>query len=333
MSALSRIKDGVILRVAASELTGTLPIMKVSDNLTFLAEVMIEQAVALARAELVQRYGEPQSESAGFAVMAYGKLGGLELSYGSDLDLVFVFDGAEGETAGPKVVDNTRFYTRLAQRVVHVLSAQTYSGRLYEVDLRLRPDGDSGLVATTLSSLRRYQRESAWVWEHQALVRTRVVAGDASLKASLEALRAEILAMPRERPAVAAAVCEMREKMRAEHSASGRTGNRFDLKRDSGGIVDIEFVVQYLVLAYANQHIALTQWPDVIRLLDVIEHAGLMSTRDVETLSQAYLAYRSETHALALQGHPAETDIGRFDTHCEQVKQITEALLPGLQAG
>ena len=333
MSALSRIKDGVILRVAASELTGTLPIMKVSDNLTFLAEVMIEQAVALARAELVQRYGEPQSESAGFAVMAYGKLGGLELSYGSDLDLVFVFDGAEGETAGPKVVDNTRFYTRLAQRVVHVLSAQTYSGRLYEVDLRLRPDGDSGLVATTLSSLRRYQRESAWVWEHQALVRTRVVAGDASLKASLEALRVEILAMPRERPAVAAAVCEMREKMRAEHSASGRTGSRFDLKRDSGGIVDIEFVVQYLVLAYAHQHIALTQWPDVIRLLDVIEHAGLMSTRDAETLSQAYLAYRSETHALALQGHPAETDIGRFDTHCEQVKQITEALLPGLQAG
>ena len=333
MSALSRIKDGVILRVAASELTGTLPIMKVSDNLTFLAEVMIEQAVALARAELVQRYGEPQSESAGFAVMAYGKLGGLELSYGSDLDLVFVFDGAEGETAGPKVVDNTRFYTRLAQRVVHVLSAQTYSGRLYEVDLRLRPDGDSGLVATTLSSLRRYQRESAWVWEHQALVRTRVVAGDASLKASLEALRVEILALPRERPAVAAAVCEMREKMRAEHSASGRTGSRFDLKRDSGGIVDIEFVVQYLVLAYAHQHIALTQWPDVIRLLDVIEHAGLMSTRDAETLSQAYLAYRSETHALALQGHPAETDIGRFDTHCEQVKQITEALLPGLQAG
>ena len=128
MSALSRIKDGVVLRVAASELTGTLPIMKVSDNLTFLAEVMIEQAVALARAELVQRYGEPQSEQAGFAVIAYGKLGGLELSYGSDLDLVFVFDGAEGNTAGPKVIDNTRFYLRLAQRVVHVLSTQTLLG-------------------------------------------------------------------------------------------------------------------------------------------------------------------------------------------------------------
>ena len=333
MSALSRIKDGVVLRVAASELTGTLPIMKVSDNLTFLAEVMIEQAVALARAELVQRYGEPHSDSAGFAVMAYGKLGGLELSYGSDLDLVFVFDGAEGETAGPKVIDNTRFYTRLAQRVVHVLSAQTYSGRLYEVDLRLRPDGDSGLVATTLSSLRRYQRESAWVWEHQALVRTRVVAGDAALKTSLEALRKEVLAMPRAQSELASAVCEMREKMRAEHRSSSSSGDYFDLKRDPGGIVDIEFVVQYLVLAYANQHAALTQWSDVIRLLDVIEEAGLVSAGDAATLSQAYLAYRSETHALALQGHPAQTDVGRFEAHCEQVKQITEALLPGLQAG
>ena len=332
MSALSRIKDGVVLRVAASELTGTLPIMKVSDNLTFLAEVMIEQAVALARAELVQRYGEPQSDSAGFAVMAYGKLGGLELSYGSDLDLVFVFDGAEGETAGPKVIDNTRFYTRLAQRVVHVLSAQTYSGRLYEVDLRLRPDGDSGLVATTLSSLRRYQRESAWVWEHQALVRTRVVAGDAALKTSLEALRKEVLAMPRAQSELASAVCEMREKMRAEHRSSS-SGGDFDLKRDPGGIVDIEFVVQYLVLAYANQHAALTQWSDVIRLLDVIEEAGLVSAGDAAKLSQAYLAYRSETHALALQGHPARTDAVRFEAHCEQVKQITEALLPGLQAG
>ena len=332
MSALSRIKDGVVLRVAASELTGTLPIMKVSDNLTFLAEVMIEQAAALARAELVQRYGEPHSDSAGFAVMAYGKLGGLELSYGSDLDLVFVFDGAEGETAGPKVIDNTRFYTRLAQRVVHVLSAQTYSGRLYEVDLRLRPDGDSGLGATTLSSLRRYQRESAWVWEHQALVRTRVVAGDAALKTSLEALRKEVLAMPRAQSELASAVCEMREKMRAEHRSSS-SGGDFDLKRDPGGIVDIEFVVQYLVLAHAGEHAELTNWSDVIRLLEALEQAGLITTDQAESLSQAYLDYRSATHALGLQGRAAEIDAAEFATQRQQVQQITEALLPGLQAG
>ena len=332
MSALSRIKDGVILRVAASELTGTLPVMKVSDNLTFLAEVMIEQALAVARAELVQRYGEPQSDSAGFAVIAYGKLGGLELSYGSDLDLVFVFDGANGETAGPKVIDNTRFYTRLAQRVVHVLSAQTYAGRLYEVDLRLRPDGDSGLVATTLPAVRRYQLESAWVWEHQALVRTRVVAGDAALKTSLEALRREVLAIPRVQSELATAVCEMRHKMRAEHATSQRR-DHFDLKRDPGGIVDIEFVVQYLVLAHAGEHAELTEWSDVIRLLEALEQAGLITTDQAESLSQAYLDYRSATHALGLQGRAAETDAAEFATQRQQVQQITEALLPGLQAG
>ena len=333
MSALSRIKDGVILRVAASELTGTLPIMKVSDNLTFLAEVMIEQALALARAELVQRYGEPQSDSAGFAVIAYGKLGGLELSYGSDLDLVFVFDGANGQTAGPKVIDNTRFYMRLAQRVVHVLSAQTYSGRLYEVDLRLRPDGDSGLVATTLPSLRRYQLQSAWVWEHQALVRTRVVAGDSALKKALEALRMEVLAMPREQSELASAVCDMRDKMRAEHTASSNSRNHFDLKRDPGGIVDIEFVVQYLVLAHAGEHAELTIWSDVIRLLEALEQTGLITADQAESLSQAYLDYRSATHILGLQGRAAETDAAGFEAQRQQVKRISEALLPGLQAG
>ena len=125
----------------------------------------------------------------------------------------------------------------------------------------------------------------------------------------------------------------MREKMRAEHRSSSNSRDYFDLKRDPGGIVDIEFVVQYLVLAYANQHAALTKWSDVIRLLDVIEEVGLVSAGDATALSQAYLAYRSETHALALQGHPAQTDAVRFEAHCEQVKQITEALLPGLQAG
>ena len=333
MSALSRIKDGVILRVAASELTGTLPIMKVSDNLTFLAEVMIEQALAVARAELVQRYGEPQSHNASFAVIAYGKLGGLELSYGSDLDLVFVFDGADGETAGPKVIDNTLFYTRLAQRVVHVLSAQTYAGRLYEVDLRLRPDGDSGLVATTLPALRRYQLESAWVWEHQALVRTRVVAGDLALKTSLEALRREVLAMPREQSELASAVCDMRDKMRAEHTASSNRRERFDLKRDPGGIVDIEFVVQYLVLAHAGEHAELTIWSDVIRLLEALEQTGLIAANETKMLSRAYLDYRSATHSLGLQGRAAETDAAEFEAQRQQVKQITEALLPGLQAG
>ena len=332
MNALSRIKDGVVLRVAASELSGTLPIMNVSDNLTFLAEAMVEHAVVVARAELVKRFGEPEGDRAGLAVMAYGKLGGIELSYGSDLDLVFVFDGADGQTAGPKVIDNALFYTRLAQRVVHVLSAQTLSGRLYEIDLRLRPDGDSGLVATTLSALRRYQLESAWTWEHQALVRSRTVAGDSALKKSLEALRREVLALPRDHADVAREVCDMRGKMRTEHEAVSQPSTHARLKLDAGGIVDIEFVVQYLVLAHTHQHPALADWSDVIRLLETLEKLGLVSGAVADTLSRAYLSYRGAVHRLALRGVLSETGEAIDRQWQSQVIAVTEALLPGLQA-
>ena len=332
MNALSRIKDGVVLRVAASELSGTLPIMNVSDNLTFLAEAMVEHAVVVARAELVKRFGEPEGDRAGLAVMAYGKLGGIELSYGSDLDLVFVFDGADGCTAGPKVIDNALFYTRLAQRVVHVLSAQTLSGRLYEIDLRLRPDGDSGLVATTLSALRRYQLESAWTWEHQALVRSRTVAGDSALKKSLEALRREVLALPRDHADVAREVCDMRGKMRTEHEAVSQPSAHARLKLDAGGIVDIEFVVQYLVLAHTHQHPALADWSDVIRLLETLEKLGLVSGAAADTLSRAYLSYRGAVHRLALRGVVSETGEAIDRQWQSQVIAVTEALLPGLQA-
>ena len=332
MNALSRIKDGVVLRVAASELSGTLPIMNVSDNLTFLAEAMVEHAVVVARAELVKRFGEPEGDRAGLALMAYGKLGGIELSYGSDLDLVFVFDGADGQTAGPKVIDNALFYTRLAQRVVHVLSAQTLSGRLYEIDLRLRPDGDSGLVATTLSALRRYQLESAWTWEHQALVRSRTVAGDSALKKSLEALRREVLALPRDHADVAREVCDMRGKMRTEHEAVSQPSTHARLKLDAGGIVDIEFVVQYLVLAHTHQHPALADWSDVIRLLETLEKLGLVSGAVADTLSRAYLSYRGAVHRLALRGVVSETGKAIDRQWQSQVIAVTEALLPGLQA-
>lgn len=332
MNALSRIKDGVVLRVAASELSGTLPIMKVSDNLSFLAEVMVEQAVVIARAELEKRFGEPGGDQAAFAVMAYGKLGGLELSYGSDLDLVFVFDGADGQTAGPKVIDNALFYTRLAQRVVHVLSAQTSSGRLYEIDLRLRPDGDSGLVATTLSALRRYQLESAWTWEHQALVRSRAVAGDGSLKRSLESLRREVLSLPRDHQNLAREVCDMRRKMRVEHEAATEPSAHACLKLDAGGIVDIEFVVQYLVLAHAHEYPALADWSDVIRVLAMLDQRGLVSGDTAEALSQAYLAYRGAVHRLALRGVAPESGEATHSEWQRQVIAATEALLPGLQA-
>ncbi len=333
MGALGRIKDAVVLRVAASELSDELPTMKVSDNLSFLAEVLIEQAIHVARAELVRRHGEPQGDSVGFAVMGYGKLGGIELSYGSDLDLVFVYDGGNGSTAGPRQIDNIRFFTRLAQRVVHVLSTTMLSGRLYEVDLRLRPNGDSGLVTTSLAGLRKYQLESAWTWEHQALVRARAVAGDAHLVAALGALRLEVLGRSRDTRALAEEVVSMRGRMLAEGGSRGfAPEGEFDLKRDPGGIVDIEFVVQYLVLAHAEQHPQVAHWSDVIRILESLQTAQLIASEQAAALSQAYLAFRAGVHLAALQGRPALADAQTYAQHRRAVQLIREQYLPGLPA-
>lgn len=187
LDRLRQFKQVQTLRVAAADIMGFLPLMKVSDHLTWLAEVMLERVLQLAWDKLIERHGEPRcGEGAGmrparFAVIGYGKLGGFELGYGSDLDVVFLHDseGEDAQTAGPKSIDNTEFFARVAQRVVHLLGAFTAAGRLYEVDTRLRPSGTSGLLVSGLRAFRRYQDESAWTWEHQALVRARFVAGDA----------------------------------------------------------------------------------------------------------------------------------------------------------
>ena len=331
MAALGRIKDTVVLRVAASELLGELPTMKVSDNLTFLAEVLVEQAIHVARVELVHRHGEPQSQRAGFAVMGYGKLGGIELSYGSDLDLVFVYDGAEGHTAGPRVIDNARFFTRLAQRVVHVLSTTMLAGRLYEVDLRLRPNGDSGLVATTLAALRKYQLESAWTWEHQALVRARPIAGDATLVEGLVALRDEVIGAARDAAVLAEAVADMRRKMFEQgQRRRAMPAGEFDLKLAPGGIVDIEFVVQYLVLAHAAEYPEIGRWSDVVRILESLDQAGLVAADDASVLKAAYLAFRSNVHLCALQGRAATGDTQTLAAHRQAVRRIRDNYLRGL---
>lgn len=331
MVALGRIKDAVVLRVAASELLAELPTMKVSDNLTYLAEVMIEQAIHVARSELVRRHGEPVSGRAGFAVMGYGKLGGIELSYGSDLDLVFVYDSDNGQTAGPRVIDNVRFYTRLAQRVVHVLSTTMLAGRLYDVDLRLRPSGESGLVATSLAALRRYQLESAWTWEHQALVRARPIAGDVALLTALTELRADVLGQPRDAALLANDVVTMRGRMLDQ--GQGRLAvdaHEFDVKHGPGGIVDIEFVVQYLVLVNAATHPEIIRWSDVVRIVDALAEASLLGAADASALVAAYLDYRSAVHLAVLAGQPPVVAADMYVAHRLAVQRIRDKYLPGL---
>ena len=201
IEALARFKRASMFRLAVADISGVLPLMKVSDRLTQIAELILERALRIARRDLVTRFGEPSymvdghSYVAEFGIVAYGKLGGIELSYGSDLDLVFLHDssGDDQGTTGAKSIDNAVFFGRLAQRLVHFLTAQTRSGSLYEVDTRLRPSGMSGLLVSPVAAFERYQREDAWTWEHQALLRARSVAGAGRIKRAFDRIRREIL--------------------------------------------------------------------------------------------------------------------------------------------
>jgi glutamate-ammonia-ligase adenylyltransferase len=316
MEALRYFKASHVLRVAASELAGRLPLKQVSDKLTWIAEVIVEHALALAWSDLVAKYGEPDrdSDNTGFAVLGYGKLGGIELGYGSDLDLVFLYDAAsQGVTDGSRSIDNSVFYTRLGQRLIHVLDARMSMGQLYEVDMRLRPSGNSGMLVSSLQGFDQYQRESAWTWEHQALVRARFVAGDELVAARFAAIRQAILCRPRDAGELRGEVTGMRQKMRDNLlPAKLEQQGVFHLKQAGGGIVDIEFLVQYAVLAWAHAHPALARWSDNVRILETLAAEGLLDATLCETLTEAYLAFRSAAHQLALQQQPGEVPAERF---------------------
>ncbi|GGY52821.1 glutamate-ammonia-ligase adenylyltransferase [Bacterioplanes sanyensis] len=296
------------LRAAACEVMEALPLMQVSDYLTWLAEVILEKVVRLAFEQMVAKYGyptnadkEPVTEPE-FAVIGYGKVGGLELSYSSDLDLVFLHNSASNRyTTGERSQDNGVFYTRMGQRIIHIMTTQTRSGDLYEVDMRLRPSGNSGMIVASMKAFAEYQQQHAWTWEHQALVRARVLCGSASAAAEFDAIRRAILARRRDVSELAKEVRHMREKMREHLGSKDKQGQQFQLKQDTGGIVDIEFLVQYGVLAWSCQHPPLLDVTDNMRLLDAFAATGLMDSQDQQTLQETYLSYRAETHRRALQ--------------------------------
>jgi glutamate-ammonia-ligase adenylyltransferase len=211
MEALRQFKQVQLLRIVAADIAGALPLMKVSDHLTWLAEAILEEVVNQAWAQMSERYGVPPevavSGQRGFAVVAYGKLGGIELGYGSDLDLVFLHGGDPNSyTDGRKPIDSRQFYLRLAQRILHLFSTRTPSGILYEIDMRLRPSGDSGLLVSSLSAYEQYQQQEAWTWEHQALVRARVLTGCVRVAEGFERVRATILERARDLPKLQAEV-------------------------------------------------------------------------------------------------------------------------------
>ena len=334
MEALRHFKLAHGLRVAASEIAGTLPLMKVSDYLTWLAEAILDQVLALAWRQTVAKYGNPRRADGSlcdpdFIIVGYGKVGGLEFGHGSDLDLVFIHDGdSQAETDGAKPIDGAQFFARLGQRIIHLLTTQTTSGQLYEVDMRLRPSGAAGLLVSSLAAFQRYQENEAWTWEHQALVRARVLTGCARVAEGFERVRATILERARDLPKLQAEVSEMRAKMRdnlgSRETAAGTGANAFDaatsfdLKQDAGGIVDIEFMVQYAALAWSGQHPELHRYTDNIRILD-----GL---RDVGLLQEAYKAYRSAAHRQALQKQPGKVGGDQFAEERRSVMRLWREL-------
>ncbi|MDO3381016.1 bifunctional [glutamate--ammonia ligase]-adenylyl-L-tyrosine phosphorylase/[glutamate--ammonia-ligase] adenylyltransferase [Gilvimarinus algae] len=328
MESLRYFRSAHALRVAASEVTGALALMKVSDYLTYIAEVVLEHVLVLAWEQMVARHGHPRAESGAeerepnLVIVGYGKLGGIELGHGSDLDLVFIHDTyAGGSTSGEKSVDNLTFYTRLGQRIIHILNTQTVSGLLYEVDMRLRPSGNSGMLVSSLGAFEKYQFGEAWTWEHQALVRARPVAGSEALAARFDQVRERVLGQSREAATLRREVIEMREKMRS-HLGSGTDTGKFQLKQDAGGIVDIEFMVQYAVLAWAHKAPSLTRYTDNIRILETLEREALLPAETVSQLIDAYKAYRSTGHRLALQRQ--EAVLQGDDVFSAERRQVTD---------
>lgn len=310
MDALRQARQVLQLKVAAADISGALPLMKVSDHLSYLAEALIDKVVRLAWHQLVEKHGAPPEQSAenmGFAVMAYGKLGGFELGYGSDLDLVFITDtNYEGDTLGPKAIGIQQFYLRLAQRILHLFTARTLVGSLYEVDMRLRPSGKSGLLVTRLDTFASYLQEDAWTWELQALVRARPVFGAQPLRDKLIALRQQQICQRRDEQQLREQVLSMREKMR-DHLAARVNTQQFDVKQGPGGITDLEFLVQYLTLRFAHEIPALATFTDNIRILEQAEHKQLLSKQESQALITAYIAEREVLHKLALDDRGSVT--------------------------
>ena len=290
VDALRHFQHAHTFRLLVQDLSGLLSVERLADHLSALADVVL--AATLDQC-WTQMHESANARAPRFAIVGYGKLGGKELGYASDLDLVFLYDDAD-ELA-------PEGYTRLVHRLITWLTSTTSAGRLYDIDLRLRPHGASGLVVSTLAAFSRYQREDAWTWEHQALSRARFVAGDAVIGAAFERDREAILRRPREPTRLAGEVVDMRRRIHAGHP---NPSGLFDLKHDAGGMVDVEFIVQYLVLLHSARHAALTRNSGNIALLALAADLDLVPASLAAAAADAYREYRRVQHQLRLQGAP-----------------------------
>ncbi|HUT42859.1 MAG TPA: bifunctional [glutamate--ammonia ligase]-adenylyl-L-tyrosine phosphorylase/[glutamate--ammonia-ligase] adenylyltransferase, partial [Desulfobacterales bacterium] len=325
-------KQANTLRVAVADVTGSLPLMRVSDHLSYIAETVLNEVVNLAWNHLVEKHGAPtcllngKKCARGFVVIAYGKLGGLELGYASDLDLVFLHAGSGGQTTGGiQPIDNAQFFARLGQRVVHILTAHTRAGNLYEVDMRLRPSGSSGVLVSQIEAFSEYQHKSAWTWEHQALIRARAICGDIYLIEHFNNVRKEVLSGPKDKTSLRGEVSDMRERLRKEH-LKPKPGI-FDIKQDRGGIVDIEFLVQYLVLLNSNKYPELLKFTDNVRQIQSLTETKVIDEYTAYLLRHAYLIFRAVAHKFSLQEKPAEVPEDKFYKLQEKIIKIWKVFM------
>ena len=318
VETLRQFQRAALFRVAVADLTDLLPLMQVSDRLTDIAELIVERAMQLGWRQITAQFGVPccgEGQSVrpvNVCSVGYGKLGGMELGYSSDLDLVFLHDsqGEHQQTSGSRPIDNQLFFVRLAQRIVHLLTMHSAAGRLYEVDVRLRPSGKGGLLVTNIEAFAEYQRREAWTWEHQALLHARSVAGSPQLRERFETVRLDVLRHHVRWDTLREEVRNMRERMRRELARGD--ARRFDIKQDSGGIADIEFLAQYWALRWAREYPPVAMFADTIRQLESVASADLVPQASVDVLTAAYRAYRARIHRLSLDAAAPIVPAGEF---------------------
>jgi glutamate-ammonia-ligase adenylyltransferase len=315
MNLVRETHQAQVFRLLAQDLAGLLTVEKLADHLSAAADLMLEVSMQEVWRELRGRHRERPA----FAVVAYGKLGGKELGYVSDLDIIFLYDDADERA--PEV------YSRFAQRLNTWLSSRTSSGMLFETDLELRPSGASGLLVSSIDAFGRYQEESAWVWEHQALTRARYCAGEREVGAAFEKIREKILRKKRDAAALRTSIVEMRQKL---HAAHPNTSGLFDVKHDPGGMIDVEFAVQYLVLAFSSEYAELTGNLGNIALLRMAAARGLLDAQLAERTRDAYREFRRIQHALRLNGaRYARVSGAEVSGHTAAVKELWGSLFTG----
>ncbi|MCL6555482.1 MAG: bifunctional [glutamate--ammonia ligase]-adenylyl-L-tyrosine phosphorylase/[glutamate--ammonia-ligase] adenylyltransferase [Burkholderiales bacterium] len=313
MDVLRHFKHTCTFRILARDLEGMLSIEALADELTALADLLLGEVLRLAWLALPRRHRPEPC----FAIIGYGKLGGREMGYASDLDIIFLYDDSAEEAQ--------EVYSRLAARINTWLTTYTAAGVLYETDLRLRPEGASGLLVSSIPAFRQYQEESAWTWEHQALTRARWVAGDPQVGEAFATIRHDILCRPRNIEALRADVVAMRQKMLDAHP---NRSNLFDLKHDRGGLIDVEFMVQFLVLAHAHQHPELAENVGNLALLGRAAAAGLIDAGEAARVQEAYRTFRRLQHNLRMAGETyARVEAGEVAAHVEAVLHLWRQLL------